>query len=541
MSLTFNRPANGRIETRFPWNGLGLAAVTAMLALAACTLLMPPEQSLAIAIALLILLVAAADLRTGFLVFVVFYPLIPMSWGVDIAEWMPYLSAKRLCCIVLILVFLPQSKAAWDTPHVRKIALFLICLAGMQVFAGFVSSDPQGAVKRTFGDVVEMYLPFLMAAHLFRTKAQLRKVLTLVLVSMGIVAVLGIFEHAADYNFYDSFVATRDDIQGLLQIMTEVHRHGDVHARRVRVAFTHPIELGLHLMCVCLMVIYFLRQRGLVGRIMLSASLPVFALALMYTYSRGPLLGMACGLVWLGLTGKGVRSLLPVILIACVVGFLLMPSQSRDVLRETIISSTDLDSGDSMGGGSVRARLNLFQVGLQLSRQNIWFGLGPNGVRQQSVTYGGGYKMPYYSVDNYYLQTLLLHGAFVLAFVMGLYLYLLYFFTRAALRLSDPELALLGALAAAICVANYIALITVGFNITLFWILLGPAFRLCHPEPTARGQRRGCRSRTGGGIEAWSGSGRFSNASTLPTAGPVGAAGGRTDARAADPIRVAGA
>jgi hypothetical protein len=410
--------------------------------------------------------------------------------------------------------------------------LFISCLAGVQVFSGVASSDPLGAVKHTFGDVVEMYLPFLMAAHLFRTKTQVRRFFALVLVSMGIVAVLGIVEHALDYNFYDSFVASRDDIQGMLQIMTEMHRHGDVHARRVRVASPHPIELGLHLMCVCLMVIYFLRQRGLVQRSMLFASLPVFALALMYTYSRGPLLGMACGLVWLGLTGRGVRSLLPLILICCVGGYLLMPAQSRGVLRETITSSTDLDSGDSIGGGSVRARLSLFQVGLQFSRQNFWFGLGPNGVRQQRVSYGGGYTMPFYSVDNYYLQTLLWHGAVVLAFVLGLYLYLLFFFTRAALRLADPELALLAALAAATCVANYIAMVTVGFNITLFWILLGPAFRLCHMGPTAMQRRSGRWGRSRGRGRQWTGRDVRWNGGTRPTPGLERASGDRSQAGA---------
>jgi len=541
MSLTFNRPLSHRFETQFPVNSLGLAAVLVMLGLVACTLLMPPEQSLAVAIALLVVLVAVADLRTGFLVFVAIYPLIPDSWGVDIAKWMPYLTAKRLCCIGLILVFLPQCKPAWDAPHIRKIALALSCLVGIQVIAGFASSDPLGAVKQTFGEVAEMYLPFLMATHLFRTKEQLRRILTLVLVTMGIVAVLGIIEHAVDYNFYDNFVATRDDIQGLLQILTETHRHGDIHARRVRVAFSHPIELGLHLMCVWLMVTYFLRQRGVIEKIVLLASLPVFGLAMMYTYSRGPLLGMACGVAWLGFTGRNVRKFLPVIVICCASGYLLMPPQSRGVLQQTIASSTDLDSGDSVGGGSVRARLGLLQVGLQFSRKNLWFGLGPTALRQERVTYGGGYSMPFYSVDNYYLQTLLWHGAVVLALVLALYLSLLIYFIRGSVRVADPELALLAALAAGMCIANYVALFTVGFNITLFWILLGSAFRLCYPGPTTRLPRRRGWRRSGGGIERWTGRHESWDRTAFPVAGLEGAAAERVRADVAEPLRAPGA
>jgi O-antigen ligase len=290
-----------------------------------------------------------------------------------------------------------------------------------------------------------------------------------------------------------------------------------------------------------MMVGYFLRRRDLVQRVVLFGSLPVFALALMYTYSRGPLLGVACGMVWLGLTGKGVRSFLPLILICCVSGYLLMPAQSRVVLQQMITSSADLDSGDSIGGGSVRARLNLFQVGLQFSRKNMWFGLGPNAVRQERVTYGGGYDIPFYSVDNYYLQTLLWHGAIVLALVVGLYLYLLSFFTRAALRLADPELALLAALAAAMCIANYVALVTVGFNITLFWILLGPAFRLCYAGPTARLQRRRPWSRADRGIEQGTGGDSSWNESTLPAADRVRAASDISHAGVAASTRAPGA
>jgi hypothetical protein len=439
------------------------------------------------------------------------------------AAWAPYMTAKRLCCMALILVFLPQCKAAWDTPRIKRVARFMVLLVGVQVLAGIGSHDPLGAIKYTFGDIVEMYLPLLIGAHLFRTKQQVRTLLTLVLISMGIIAVLGIIEHAADYNFYDNFVAVRTDIQGFLQYATESHRHGDIHARRIRVAFPHPIELGLHLMCAFLTVIYFFSQRGLLRRIVLFASLPVFALAMMYTFSRGPLLGLACGLVWLGVVGRGVRSLLPLIILCCASGFLLMPSQSRNVLQETVASSADISTGDSMGGGTVRARLNLFQFGLELSKKNIWFGMGPGAVKQQRVSYYGGVNIQFTSIDNYYLQTLLWHGAVVLALTLALYTYLLGFFTRAALRLADRELALLAALAASICVANFVALFTVGFNITLFWILLGPALRLCDMGSSPGPHRSPRRGRLGTGRQLMGrGQSAYGPTPAVPAAAGVG-------------------
>jgi O-antigen ligase len=166
------------------------------------------------------------------------------------------------------------------------------------------------------------------------------------------------------------------------------------------------------------------------------------------------------------------------VLVLCGMGaFLLMPTQARSVLEDTIVTSTDIQTGDSIGGGTVRARLNLLQAGLQFSQQNIWFGIGPGEVKEKKVNAGRGEIVDFSSVDNFYLQVLLRHGAIVLTLTIGFYIYLLVMLTRAALRAADPDMSLLITVAAAMCLANYVALVTVGINITLFWILLGPAVR----------------------------------------------------------------
>src|SRR5207247_6063820 len=97
-------------------SGLWFAAGLAMVTLAACTYFLLPEQAFAIASGLLILLLAVADLRCGFLAFVILYPFLPISWGVDVADWMPYLTAKRICCRVLALGLLMHGMAGWATP-----------------------------------------------------------------------------------------------------------------------------------------------------------------------------------------------------------------------------------------------------------------------------------------------------------------------------------------------------------------------------------------------------------------------------------------
>ncbi len=487
MALTFNRPAFRGSAADLPVDATWWVAGGAMLTLAACTFFLLPEESFAIASGLMILLLALADLRVGFLAFVALYPFLPSSWGVDVADWMPYLTAKRICCLALSLSFMLHGKGAWDTPRVRGIGWFLVALITVQTIAGFGSHDPLGAVKRTFGDAVEWYLPFLIASHLFRTRTQIRLLVTIALVAMGISAVLAIVEHSLDYNFYDTFVAARADIQALLTQSTETYRAGDFAAHRVRVAFNHPIELGLHLMVVLLLATYILRQRGLFNKVALVGGLPIFLIALLFTYSRGPMLGLVFGLLWLGLVGRGSRTLLPIILFCGFLAYSFMPPNAREVLDHTIATTTDIETGDSVGGGTVRARLNLIEAGLALSQQNLWFGVGPGELRQRKVNAGHGEFVDFSSVDNFYLQVLLRHGAIVLAMTVGFYLYLLGLFTSGAYRLVDRDAAILSGIAAAMCVANYVALTTVGINITLFWILLGPAVRVCDMyQPVSR-------------------------------------------------------
>src|SRR4051794_10815508 len=152
MALSIHRPGFSRPGGVAAISGLWVAAVLAMVSLAACTYFLLPVQAFAIARGLLILLLAVADLRCGFLAFVILYPFLPVSWGVDVADWMPYLTAKRICCLVLAVVFLMQGRGAWDTPRVRRIAWFMVALVLVQMAAGFGSRDPLGAVKRTFGD-----------------------------------------------------------------------------------------------------------------------------------------------------------------------------------------------------------------------------------------------------------------------------------------------------------------------------------------------------------------------------------------------------
>jgi hypothetical protein len=507
MSLTFNRRTPRGAESALSVDPLWLAAGLAMVALAACTFFLVPEESFTVAAGLLILLIAAADLRTGFLAFVVLYPFMPVSWGVDVASWMPYLTARRLCCLALAMIFVPHWKHAFDTLRVRRVAWIIVGLVGLQILVGCVSNDPVSAVKRVFGDVVECYLPFLMAAHLFRTKAQMRTLFTVAALAIGAVCLLGILEHTIDYNFYDSFKATRDDINILLTEKTQMTRGIGDSVRRVRVAFDHSIILGLHIMCVLLACVYLFRQKGATRRLFLAAGLPIFCLAMLFTYSRGPMLGLACGLVWLGLIGRGTRPVLLALLCGYLLAYQILPSKARAIMAETVATTTDLQSDETLGGGSARARIYQLQGGLQFSQQRLLLGHGPGEVRQTKMRADKGAVLDFAAVDNFYLAVLLNYGLIVLVATVALFVYLLGMFTRAALRITDPDMAVLVAVAAAICVANYVAMITMSVSITLFWVLLGPGLRaadLYQPDVRRRRPRGGIpRSRALIGTDSW--------------------------------------
>src|SRR5438067_10505245 len=120
-------------------------------------------------------------------------------------------------------------------------------------------------------------------------------------------------------------------------------------------------------------------------------------------------------------------------------------------------TTPDVQTGDSMGGGTVRARLNLLQAGLEYSQQNFWFGLGPGELKQRKVNAGQD-VIDFSSIDNFYLQVLLRHGVITLVMTLVLYMNLLGMFTHGAFKLTDPDQARLAAVAAAICLSNYVAL-----------------------------------------------------------------------------------
>src|SRR5437867_1344017 len=128
MSMIFARPSQHPADRSFRPDPVWFLAVIAMVGLSACSFLLNPEQSLALALGFLILLIALADLRAGFLAYIALYPFIPITWGVDVAEWMPYLTAKRLCCLSLAVAFVPHMKNAWDAPQVKRVTGLILSL-----------------------------------------------------------------------------------------------------------------------------------------------------------------------------------------------------------------------------------------------------------------------------------------------------------------------------------------------------------------------------------------------------------------------------
>jgi hypothetical protein len=489
--MALGRPvvARGQISTQ-KIDPIWLAAGVGMLVLAACTYFLVPEQSFAIAAGLLILMIAAADLRIGFLSFVVIYPFLSITWGIDMGDWLPYLTALRICCLALALAFVPHWKYAFDTPRIRRVAAIILGLVVLQLLVGFASNDAVSSIKQAFGFVVEVYLPFLMAAHLFRTREQIRMLFTIACLAMAGACILGIIEHTIDYNFYDSFISTRDEINVYLREKTQTTRGLEETVRRIRVAFEHSIVLGMHIMVALLACVYLLRRKAPLSRLLLLAGVPIYCLAMVFTYSRGPMLGLVCGLIWLGLIGKGTRPMLLALVLSGLVSYQFLPTRARGIMDETISTTVDFDSGISTGGGSARARLFLLQTGLQYSRQNLWLGHGPGQVRQTKMRADSGSMVNFASVDNYYLSVLLNYGLIVLSITVGFFAYLLRTFTRAALRATDRDMAALLAVAAAMCVANYVAMVTVAFDIPLFWMLIGPALRAADLQPSeSRGRR----------------------------------------------------
>ena len=136
---------------------------------------------------------------------------------------------------------------------------------------------------------------------------------------------------------------------------------------RITSFFEHPNALALYLGPI-LGFFFALRQKHstLVNRTLLNWSLPVLALSLFFTYSRGAWLAVICAVIFLSIRKYSLRLVLPATIILVLLGAWLIPS-AADRIRLA-------DSSDE-------ARLGLYKVAANKILESPLVGNGLHGFR----------------------------------------------------------------------------------------------------------------------------------------------------------------
>ncbi len=135
-------------------------------------------------------------------------------------------------------------------------------------------------------------------------------------------------------------------------------------------------ELMIVLMMALALLIFAAEERRRHWRWMAPATAAI-AVGLVLALTRGQWLGASAGLVYL--VWRWRPKLLPVVPVAAAVLFLAAPATVRERVESIYAPHSKLDSN--------RHRIVLWQTGLEMIKAHPWFGLGPEQVDEQFLSY----------------------------------------------------------------------------------------------------------------------------------------------------------
>jgi O-antigen ligase len=188
-------------------------------------------------------------------------------------------------------------------------------------------------------------------------------------------------------------------------------------------AFVHAVTYGEQMALAALGSLAFLGraevgESGPRSRLCALAFLVLSAAALLFSQTRGALLGLVAGIFVLGLAYRPYRRYAAGALAAALLAAALMetgPNRSRSLYHSLRIEG--ITAGDNDLNPNLH-RLILWRVALQMFRDHPWLGIGLGNYKTAFVNYFQGKvdgQWVWHSAHNLYLQTLAERGGAGLA------------------------------------------------------------------------------------------------------------------------------
>jgi O-antigen ligase len=296
---------------------------------------------------------------------------------------------------LLIVVFVLQGAVwiaerridwRWD-PLAAPVLLFLAATAVAVAF----SLDPALSARKAFQHAWTIPVYFVAMEQLRGRTDRARLLLTVLVLTTGVVAIYGIVQH---YFGIDALRIGGNDPRLYVKNGDYFHSVG---------FFDHHLTYGNQVMMVLLLAAGLFVPRP--SRRMTIALVVATALALVaffFSYARGPILGLGAGLLFLGYL-KGPRALAVAAAAGLAIGGTFYAASPT--LRDRIDSS--------FRGNQNVERIITWQTSIDVIRDHPWTGVGPGVYRRIIMDYRRGYNVSFTSrshAHNAFLQVLAAQG-----------------------------------------------------------------------------------------------------------------------------------
>lgn len=418
------------------------------LALSLCLLLIP----------LYWIISKSLDEKQVLFFFIFIHPIMPLLWGVKIADAIPIIHSVRLLTIAYF-IFLIQKRLLFKyykdffKTNIFTFPIIMILLS--MLVSSLFSSKLVTTIFYLFAFPLETLIIPAAVFSVCKTREDINQLAKVICYSTLVLILLGCFEKFTQYNFYNSFGTYLPDMEMINNI-----RRGQI---RIRISFDHPIATGSHFALVLPFIIYYLRDNYFLRLVAIST---VF-IVITFTDSRAGQVGFIIIFIFYFIFVEKHRIFYSLMMI--------LPFSSG-TFRYRIMTLNPFFSGDPVLEGSTIARGDQFRFLTGFIKDNLFFGYGLDTV--PALMRGVGNYVN--SIDNYYLLYTFYYGIIGL---MSWTLLMLYALIKPVLYLKwkifdDKLLILLIGGTLAFCLINsVVALISLHF---MFWVYLGVITRVLY-------------------------------------------------------------
>ncbi len=384
--------------------------------------------------------------------------------GVGPVRYLFLVDHVRVLNLVLLLPLalrLRKTERRESSPQFRLPDLLVIGLILFMVFCEALNASLTGTIRTAFNLGIDIWLPYFVASRALRDSRDFREMAGALVLCCWLVGTLAAYEAMSRWLLYFS-------LRGELGLQPSFYAVRGVSAIRAQVSATQPIVLG-YLLVVGLGMLHYvaplLRPKSGAWLAGIGATA-----GLLGSLSRGPWVGaVAMLLANVSLGPARVRRVAMLLGVGGLALTLLLLSPYGQLFLDVLPFIGEIDSG------SVDYRVQLFDVSIEVFRQNIWLGdvnfLGNPLLEQMRQGQG------IIDMVNTFLQIALGYGVVGVTLFCGAFLAAFRAVWRVRrLRLDDAEVERLGRTLLVTLVGILVMIATVsgiGVVPTVYWLIIG--------------------------------------------------------------------